>query len=341
LEKINPEISEGADGLKDDLLIVAKKGGKLLRNALTRDVADGQIVYITNDTEAYAQYLETIGKFDTIALVEFNNELEKGRIKDDSEKATFIKDIREDVKEYFMNGGDEPERTTIFSKALQHLGKEQLALEADDSAYVSNRNVMSGGYIALPEDVSVESDDINISSNGNGRYTVGDGYNEEKIVFLKIQNGNIFKFVPLNIKPRQITQLAKQNVTPQQGGTLGDEGESISLTIPPFALDEEKEITLQQIESDGETADGKVILDMLPSGLRFEIPVTVKINYADFGIDDPNTVQWQYGSTEGGYEDADIVSINTTDQLICLSISHFSDLIVKTISKQEFLDLNQ
>jgi hypothetical protein len=35
LEKINPEISEGADGLKDDLLIVAKKGGKLLRNALT------------------------------------------------------------------------------------------------------------------------------------------------------------------------------------------------------------------------------------------------------------------------------------------------------------------
>ena len=335
---INPEIPEGADGPRDNLLLVASKDGRVLRNALTRDVADGQTVYITNDTEAYSQYLESIGQFDTIALTEFNSELEKGRIKDDSNKSDFIRDIREDVKTYFY-GGEKPTANSIFSKALIHLGKDKVALVADDSSFVSSRNVMSGGDILLPENVDVSSDDITLTSKGNGRYTVGNGSDSTSTAYLKIQNGDTFKLIPLNIKERVVTQLAKETITPQQGGTLGSESDSISATIPPFALSESKEITFNKIDSEGETTDGKMILDMQPSGLTFDMPITVKIKYSDFGIVDPNAVEWKYGSIEGGYENADIVSLDTANKLIYLSISHFSNLVVKEMKAQTYLDL--
>lgn len=327
IAKINPEIPEGADGPRDNLLLMASKDGRVLRNALARDVADGQVVYITNDTEAYAQYLESIGQLDTIALTEFNDELEKGRIKDDSDKTTFIRVIREDVKVYFY-GGQKPTASSIFSKALTYLGKDKVALVADDSSYVSNRNIMSGGDILLPEDVDVSSDEITLTSKGNGRYTVGDGNDNTSIAYLQIQSGNIFRLIPLNIKARVITQLAQKLITPQQGGTLGTETDSISATIPPFALNESKNIIFNKIDSEGETTDGKMILDMQPSGLTFDMPITVKIKYSDFGIVDPNAVEWKYGSIEGGYENADIVSLDTANELIYLSISHFSNLTV-------------
>lgn len=330
--KINPEIPEGAEGPLNNLLLIATKDNRVLRNALTRDVADGQTVYITNDTEAYAQYLESIGQFDTISLTEFNSELEKGRIKDDSDKAVFIRDIREDVKTYFY-GGEKPTTSSIFAKALTHMGSDKVALVANDSSYVSARNVMSGGDINLPTDVNVSSDDITLTSKGNGRYTVGNGNDSTGIAYLKIQSGDIFKLIPLEIKARVITQLAQEIITPQSGGTIGTETDSISATIPPFALDENKTITFNKIDSEGETTDGKMILDMQPSGTVFEMPITVKINYADFGIEDPNAVEWKYGSIEGGYENADIVSLDTSNKFIYLSISHFSNL---TVVKKEF-----
>jgi hypothetical protein len=338
LAKINPIMPEGVDGPRDNLLLIAKKDNKLLRNALTRDVADGQNVYITNDTEAYAQYLDSIGKFDTISLTKFNEELEKGRIKDDSAKVDFIKDIREDVKTYFY-GGEKATTDTIFSKALTHLGKDKVALVTDDSSLVSSRNVMSGGDILLPKDITVTSDDIILTSKGNGRYTIGDGSDSTDTAYLKIQSGDIFKLISLNIKERFITQIAQETITPQQGGTLGTESDSISTTIPPFALNESTDITFNKIDSEGETTDGKMILNMQPSGLTFEMPITVKIQYSDFGIEDPNAVEWKYGSVDGGYENADIISLDTTNKLIYLSISHFSNLVVKSISGQKFLDL--
>ena len=62
---------------------------------------------------------------------------------------------------------------------------------------------------------------------------------------------------------------------------------------------------------------------MQPSGLTFEMPITVKIKYSDFGIEDPNAVEWKYGSVDGGYENADIISLDTTNKLIYLSILFF------------------
>lgn len=328
LAKINPEVAEGVDGPRDNLLLIAKKDGKILRNALTRDVADGQTVYVTNDTEAYAQYLESIGKFDTVTLTEFNDELDKGRIKDDSEKAAFIKDIREDVKTYFY-GGEKPTPNALFAKALTHLGKDKVATVADDSSYVSTRSVMSGGDIILPSDVNVTSDDITITSKGNGRYTLGDGSDSSQTIYLKVQSGDTFKLIPIEIKARVVTELATQTVTPQQGAAMGDSTtDSISAVIPPFALNTDENITFSKVESEGETADGKIILDMQPSGLAFDMPITVTINYSDFGIEDPNAVEWKYGSVEGGYENADIVSIDITNKLIYLNVSHFSNLTV-------------
>ena len=201
LAKINPEVEEGTDGPRDNLLLVAKKDNRELRNALSRDVAEGQNVYITNDTEAYAQYLESIDKFDTITLTEFNTELVQGRIQDSSEKADFIKDIREDVKTYFY-GGEKPTSSALFSKAIMHLGADKLALIADDSSYVTARSVMSGGDVTLPANLTVTSDDITITNKGSGRYTVGSGDDAAQTAYLQVQNpdSNTFKLIPLQIK---------------------------------------------------------------------------------------------------------------------------------------------
>lgn len=340
LAKINPTIPEGADGPKDDLIIVAEKDGKILRNAIDRDVANGKTVYITNDTEAYAEYLEAIGEFSASALTLFNSEIEKGRIKDSSDLSGFIKDIREDVKSYFY-GGDKPTASSLFEKAFRHLGEEKLAQMSDHSSYVVYRNVMSGGDIILPSTVTVESDDITLTSKGNGRFTVGDGSDGDLTVYLKIVDSDIYRLIPLSVKEKQVTLLSSDVVTPQKGKRIGTDQDSISVTIPPYALLTNKTISFHKIESQGQTTDGKMILDMQPSGLKFDLPITVKVKYNDLGVTDPETVEWKYGSVDGGYEDADIVNIDKDSGLIYLNITHFSNLVVREIKSQKYLDLKE
>ena len=340
LAKINPVIPEGSDGPKDDLIIVAEKDKKILRNAIDRDVENGKTVYITNDTEAYAQYLETIGEFTASTLTLFNSEIEKGRIKDSSDLSGFIKDIREDVKLYFY-GGDKPTASSLFEKAFTHLGEEKLSEMSDHSSYVAHREVMSGGDIILPSNVTVESDDITLTSKGNGRFTVGDGSDGDLIVYLKVVDSDIYRLIPLSIKEKQVTLLSSDVVTPQKGKDIGTDQDSISVTIPPYALLTNKTISFHKIESQGETADGKMILDMQPSGLKFDLPITVKVKYSDFGVTDPEAVEWKYGSVDGGYEDADIVNIDKDSGLIYLNITHFSNLVVREIKSQKYLDLKE
>lgn len=338
LAKINPKIPEGADGPKDDLIIVAEKNGKILRNAIDRDVAEGKEVYITNDTEAYAEFLEAIGEFSASALVSFNSELEKGRIKSSSELSAFIEDIREDIKSYF-NGGEKPTANSLFEKAFTNLGEEKLAKMSDHSSYVAHRNVMSGGDIILPSNVTVESDDITLTPKGNGRFTVGDGFDGDITAYLKIVDDGVYRLIPIFIKERQVTTISSGVVTPQKGEKIGTDGDSISATIPPYALLTNKTITFNKIESEGETADGKMILDMQPSGLKFDLPITVKVKYSDFGVNDPEAVEWKYGSVDGGYEDADIANIDKDSGFIYLNVSHFSNLVVREIKSQKYLDL--
>lgn len=311
----------------DSLLIIASKDNRILRNALTRDVTDGQTVYITNDTEAYAQYLESIGMFDKTSLREFNNELENGRIKDSSDNADFIKDIREDVKTYFY-GGEKPTASKIFSSALYHLGSDEVSMVADDRTYVPVRSIMSGGDVILGNDLTVTSDDVLVTSLGGGRYTIGDGSDSSGIVYLQIKKGDIFKLIPIELQEKIVTLVAQETITPNQGGTIGTELDSISASIPPFALEEEKYISFSKIESKGETTEGIVLLDMQPSGLTFEVPITIQIKYTDFGVEDPDTVEWKYGSSEEGYEEADIVSLDKENGYIYLSVTHFSELII-------------
>ena len=338
LAKINPEVPEGADGPRSDLLIVAEKDGRFLRNAISRDINSTGIVYITNDTEAYARFLESIGAFDESSLLSFNNELKNGRIKDSSKYAAFIKALREDVKDYFYNG-KELSKKDIFEKALQHLGKSELAKIADDRTILPVRNIVSGGDIILPKDVNVSSDEITITPKGNARYTLGDGNDPDKIVYLKIsRNDGTFALIPVNIKSKTIIEVAKKTVTPTKGATLGSD-EDVKVVIPPFALNEQKEITIKKIETEGESADGKKILDLEPHGTKFQLPITIKINYADFGIEDPYAVQWKYGSLEEGYDYANIVSVDTTNKVIYLNVDHFSELVVKKINQREYLDL--
>ncbi|GEM_PF-2888691 len=338
LAKINPEVPEGADAPIDDLLIVAKKDGKILRNAISRDINNTGTVYITNDTEAYAEFLESIGAFDTSSLLSFNDELQNGRIKDSSKYAKMIKNLREDVKNYFY-GGEQLTKKAIFEKALQDLNKSELATIADDKNILLARNIVSGGDIILPDDVNVSSDDIAVTPKGNGRYTLGDGNDIDKTIYLKISKSDeTFALVPVNIKSQTITEVAKRSVTPTEGATLGSD-DNVKVVIPPFALNETKEITIKKIETEGESADGKKILDLEPHGTQFQVPITIKINYADFGIDDPYAVQWKYGSLDEGYDDADIVSVDTANKVIYLNVDHFSDLVIKKINNQEFLDL--
>lgn len=338
LAKINPEVPEGADGPRSDLLIVAEKDGRVLRNAISRDINSTGIVYITNDTEAYARFLESIGAFDESSLLSFNNELKNGRIKDSSKYADLIKDLREDVKDYFYNG-KELSKEDIFEKALQYLGKSELAKIADDETILSVRNIVSGGDIILPDDFNVSSDEITITPKGNGRYTLGDGNDLDKTVYLKIsRNDGTFALIPVNIKSKTIIEVAKKIVTPTEGATLGSD-EYVKVVIPPFALNEQKEITIKKIETEGESADGKKILDLEPHGTKFQLPITIKINYADFGIEDPYAVQWKYGSLEEGYDYANIVSVDTTNKVIYLNVDHFSELVVKKINQREYLDL--
>ena len=340
LSEINPIIPEGADGPKDDLIIVAEKDGKILRNAIDRDVENGKIVYITNDTEAYAEYLEAIGEFTASALTLFNNEIEKGRIKDSSDLSDFIEDVREDVKSYFY-GGDKPTASSLFEKAFTHLGEEKLAQMSDHSSYVAHRDVMSGGDIILPSNVTVESDDITLTSKGNGRFTVGDGSDGDLIVYLKVADSDIYRLIPLSVKEKQVTLLSSDVVTPQKGKRIGTEQDSISVTIPPYALLTNKTISFHKIESQGQTTDGKMILDMQPSGLKFDLPITIKVKYSDFGVTDLEAVEWKYGSVDGGYEDADIVNIDKDNGFIYLNISHFSNLVVREIKSQKYLDLKE
>ena len=337
MAQINPKVPKGADAPITDLLIVAKKDGRILRNAISRDINNTGTVYITNDTEAYAEFLKSIGSFNVNALANFNSELQNGRIKNSSKYAKLIKDLREGVKNYFY-GGDKLTDKAIFAKALQDLNKSELAKIANDKNILLTRNIVSGGDIILPKDVNVSSDDITITPKGNGRYTLGDGNNPDETVYLKISKSDgTFSLIPVNIKSKTITEVASRSVTPAEGATLGND--NVKVIIPPFALNKTTNITIKKIETQGTSAEGKKILKLEPSGTKFQVPITIKINYADFGVKDPYAVQWKYGSLDEGYDNADIVSVDTANKVIYLNVNHFSDLVVRRIRNQEFLDL--
>ena len=338
LQKINPDITDGKDGLFENLLIIANKNGKFLRNAISRNVADGQIVYITNDTEAYSQFLESIGKFNTNALLDFNNELSKGRISENSRYYDFIKNIRESIKEYFLNGNNKPENSLIFAKAIDYLGKEHVSLLSDDSSLIESRDIMCGGDLVLPEGIRIESDDVSVIPINSNRYTIGANINEEIKAYLKVVDDDTYKLIPVNTKSKQISQIAKEIVTPQQGVIIENDSD-VNIIIPPFALNQNEEITINKIVCDGTTSDGKILLDMLPSGLSFEMPITIKINYLKFGIENIDSSIWLYGTVDNGYEDANVVYHDNVNHIVYLNVDHFSSLLVKEISKNQFIDL--
>jgi len=334
---INTKVIEGADPTKENLLIVAENDGRLLRNAITRNIDEIATVYISADTEAYAQYLDSIGKFDTINLEKFNSLLENGRIKNSNDYSGFINNLRDDVTNYFIFEHNKLSNQEIFDKAIQFIDNDFLFIETYDEKIMLINNIMSGGDILLPLNVKVSSDDIDITDKGNGRFTIGSGNDMDNDVFLKIQDNNIFKLMKLKIKEKHITEIAKTIVIPQNGATLGNN--SVILDIHPFALNEEVELTINAINSEGETTDGKIILDLQPPGLNFEVPIIVKLRYSDFNIYDPNSVQWLYGTVGKNIDNANIKTIDLENGYIWLEINHFSNLMVKTISEQKFMDL--
>ena len=339
LAKIIPEVKEGEDGPIDDLIIVAQKNGKILRNAIPRDVNLSN-VYITNDTEAYAEFLESIGKYSSLSLESFNDELTKGKIKPTSSKYKFIQDLRSDVKAWFYGNGEKPTPEAIFDKAMQDTNKSELA-QLSQSGLLSTQAVMSGGDIVVPDNVEISSDDITLTKKENGRYQVGTGSEGDTTAYIKVKNGSTYSLEPLQIKPKVETVIAQRNVMPKVEATLGSVSDGVVATIPPFALNTEKEIKITKVQTEGSTVDGRLVLKMEPTGLKFDVPITVTVNYGDLGISDPKAVEWRYGTPTEGYETADIIGINEADKTISLSIDHFSNLVVRKFSdlKEKFLDM--
>lgn len=340
LEKINPKIIEGFDGDKDDVQIFVTKNGRKLRSGMSHDLSKEKAINISVDTEAYAQFLEIIGEYSVSALTEFSRELDDhGYIKENSDYYSLIKSIRPDIDNYFISGLTLPSNGDIFTRAISTLGKNKLAELSDNNSYVTHREHMSGGDVVLPSNITVKSNDIAIFSKGNGRFTIGDGEDSEKTIYLEINDNGIYKLIPINIRERKKVFLSSGIISSQKGGVIGAADSSISINIPPFSLLSNKKIDFNIIKSEGETSDGKIILEMLPSGLKFDLPITVKVKYGDFNVTDPNTVEWKYGSIISGYKDADIVNIDKNSGFIYLNIEHFSNLIVKKIKGQKYLDL--
>lgn len=325
---------EGAD----EIFLQAEFNNHTLRGAVASQHDAGKNVYITNDSEALAWFLDSFEKLSPSSLKELQNELQAGRIKDSSAYAEIVKVLREEVKEYFYNGASRLSNDEIFSLCLANMDKSELALTADDPNLVPNRQIMSGGDIVLPAGTTASCDEVILAPQGNGeRYKVGDGNDQEKEIYIKVKLNERNILLPLTVKPRVVQQLAQALVEPGAETTLGST--SVQANIPPFALNEACTISLNKIISQGETSYGKVLLDMQPHGVSFEVPITMNIHYADFGITDPYSVSWNYGSPEQGYDDAEIISVDTSAQIISLAVQHFSSIVVKKLRSKKYINL--
>lgn len=341
LEKIYPQVVDGMDGPRGGLFILAESPNQgFLIAGLTRNNEDWLAINISDQTTAYGVFLDLIGRFSAEQLAKFPGK--NGLVDEQSPLRDFIQDLAIQVSNDFHTGEILIDGEELFSRAIQSIEHSFLAEFTAGKQYINQSVIVAGGIAKINSAVTeVRSvDGTAIVDLGGGYYRIGSSSEyKETFLHLIIGEGDEHRLASISLRPRDEVQIARQQVTPQSGATLGNG--TVSMRLHPFSLQQDTEITLTQVTTEGETIHGRPILRMEPSGLQFDRPVEVTINYQGVGVDDPDAVDWLYGSETQGYQSADIVGVDRLAGNITLSVQHFSEILVNRSASGvgAFLDL--
>ncbi|MCK9570623.1 hypothetical protein M0R72_16870 [Candidatus Pacearchaeota archaeon] len=121
------------------------------------------------------------------------------------------------------------------------------------------------------------------------------------------------------------------------------------LTIPNGALSSNTEISVGEVDNPPELPDGLnyigSAINFEPDGINFNNPITIQIPYqdnfrSDAGIsDDSNLKLYSYDKSSQNWEEINITSLDTTNNIITAEINHFSYYAITGLSSMPPSDL--
>ena len=128
---------------------------------------------------------------------------------------------------------------------------------------------------------------------------------------------------------------ASETVVATAGGTVTNTADTVEVTIPADALSSDTDVTIETGEDTGsfqvqgaEPVD--YIYDFGPEGTEFSSPVTLTFNYDDteMTLEEENNLDIYYYNTETSLWEAQGAIVDTTLNILTLSVDHFSEFII-------------
>ena len=128
---------------------------------------------------------------------------------------------------------------------------------------------------------------------------------------------------------------ATETVIAVDGGTVANTADTVEVTIPADALSSDTDVTIETGEDTGsfqvqgaEPVD--YIYDFGPEGTEFSSPVTLTFNYDDteMTLEEENNLDIYYYNTETSLWEAQGAIVDTTLNILTLSVDHFSEFII-------------
>ncbi len=141
-------------------------------------------------------------------------------------------------------------------------------------------------------------------------------------------------------------EILAADVTAAEGGTLEITDSrsalvGVKIIIPPEALSANRTITLSEVDNPPALPAGMnyigMPVDLGPDGLTFLHDVTIEFPYTedelhDAGASDDTALQvWSYDKAKETWEQATVVTIDTTQNIITARVHHFS-IVARTFS---------
>ncbi|MDR1390294.1 MAG: hypothetical protein LBJ31_10020, partial [Treponema sp.] len=150
--------------------------------------------------------------------------------------------------------------------------------------------------------------------------------------------------VPVPVVRERPVESASALISWEEGGviTLGE----ASISIPPYALSEDTEISVTRLYDTERTGEGMENVTaggggyrFLPAGTQFVVPVTVRLPFEQSLLEKPAALEelstWFYNTESKAWEALNKIELDREHRVLASATMHFTDMINGTLTMPE------
>ncbi|NEV64264.1 DUF4214 domain-containing protein [Thiorhodococcus minor] len=296
-------VGYGPHGEIDDLRLVAEHDDRTMMQSVRPDDPNTwSNIHFSPEIEAYRWYREVLGGVSEDNFFFFvQDNFTAGRVREDSSYAGLLRDLAQDTADYFYEGVQRPENTELYNLITTHLTPDRIAADSPGE-WPDNQSVAAGmpftlNTLPLGTFEGEQSSSCDVLQLNEIRFQSGSPASNQTC-YLRFLNDDTYSVVAIPLVTLEQSTVFSERIDARTGLTMS-QGRTI-IDIPAFALNQDTELTVTELNGDAVTSLGRPVLS-ISGGIDFNLPIRIGIRYAQLGIDDPWSYRWWINDSAEGH----------------------------------------